>query len=654
MSKVKRSEIVVALAGTPNVGKSAIFHQITGVDVIVSNYPGTTVELMEGRVKYGDHDIRVIDLPGVYSLGALSQDELVARRAILEQEPDVIVNIIDASNLERSLFLTLQLMELGRPMLVVMNMYDVALAKGLHPSAEGLMRNLGLPVISTVATRGENVALAFDETVKVALAGVRPKKVLPLGRDTERAIKTLSGEIAKYLGKVPLGLSTRTLAIKLLEGDEHLIRAVADLPGSERVLTRASRLAKEMAAKSGEPSAYRIARERHGIAAMISRQVTKIGPAKLSWTHRLDGVTSTIRTGVPIMVGVFAALILLLIYVGGFLEGLLVSSWEIFVMPVLRGFFNGLGDLGSILDIGINQGIVGILAVMIPYILVFFLLFALLEDVGYLPRMAFVMDSAMHRIGLHGRAVVPMWGGFGCNVPAIMATRVLTTRRERLISNFLITMVPCSARTAVILGTVGSFLGVQYALLIYGIIVALILIVGLVLNRFLRGRVSGMIMEIPPLRLPMLRPLLSKTWMRMKHFVYFATPILIIGSLAIGVLQVSGLMATITEPLSPLTSDWLGLPAVTVISLLYGFIRKEGALTLLVALAGTSNLLEFMTPLQLFVFALVVSIYVPCAATVAALKKELGWKDAVLISAGTFLIAIFVGGIFNHLNPLGL
>ncbi|MEM3452276.1 MAG: ferrous iron transport protein B [Candidatus Hadarchaeum sp.] len=654
MSAVKKSEIVVALAGTPNVGKSAIFHQITGADVIVSNYPGTTVELMEGWVKRGDYDIRVIDLPGVYSLGAVSQDELVARRAILEQEPDVIVNILDASNLERSLFLTLQLMELGRPMLVIMNMYDVALARGLHPNAEALSSKLGLPVVTTVATRGENVARAFDKAIEVALARNRPEKVLPLTRDTERAIKGLAGEIVRSLGKTPFGLSARTLAIKLLEGDEHLIKAVADLPGSERVLMKARKLAREMVTKYGEPSAYRIARERHGIAAMISREVTERAPAKLKWAHRLDDITSSVRTGVPIMVAVFAALILLLIYVGGFLEGLLVEGWEIFVSPLLRGFFNTLGDLGRILDIGINQGIIGILAVMIPYILVFFLVFALLEDIGYLPRMAFVMDSAMHRIGLHGRAVVPMLGGFGCNVPAIMATRVLMTRRERLIANFLITMVPCSARTAVILGTVGYFLGVQYALLIYGIILILIFIVGLVLNRFLRGRVSGMIMEMPPLRLPILRPLLSKTWMRMKHFVYFATPVLIVGSLVIGALHVFELLAAIVAPLSPLTSGWLGLPAVTIISLLYGFIRKEGALVLLVTIAGTSNLLNFMTPLQLFVFALVVSIYVPCAATVAALKQELGWKDAIMISASTFLIALLVGGIFNHLNPIGL
>ncbi|MGC8816245.1 MAG: ferrous iron transport protein B [Candidatus Hadarchaeum sp.] len=654
MPETKKPEIVVALAGTPNVGKSAIFHQITGADVIISNYPGTTVELMEGRVKRGEHDIRVIDLPGVYSLGAVSQDELVARRAILEQEPDVIMNIADASNLERSLFLTLQLMELGRPMLLVLNMYDVALAKGLHPSTEKLAKKLGLPVITTVATHGENVARAFDEAIKIALEGKRPKRVLPLSRDTEKAIRELAVEIAKFRGKAPFNLSARTLALKLLEGDEHLIRAVADLPGSESFLMKARKLAREMAVEYGEPSAYRIARERHGIAAMISKEVTDIVPVKPKWTYRLDDITSNMRTGVPIMLAVFAALILLLIYVGGFLEGLVVGAWDAYVSPVLSGFFTSLGNLGRVLDIGINQGISGILAVVIPYILVFFLILALLEDVGYLPRMAFVMDSAMHRIGLHGRAVVPMLGGFGCNVPAIMSTRVLTTRRERLIANFLITMVPCSARTAVILGTVGYFLGVQYALLIYGIILVLIFIVGLLLNRFLRGKVSGMIMEVPPLRVPMLRPLLSKTWMRMKHFVYFATPILILGSLAIGALDVSGLLSVIVSPLSPLTSGWLGLPAVTIISLLYGFIRKEGALVLLVALAGTSNLLEFMTPLQLFVFALVVSIYVPCAATVAALKQELGWKDAILITIGTFVLALLVGGIFNHLNPLGI
>lgn len=653
MPRKEAEKVTMALAGTPNVGKSAIFHQMTGADVIVSNYPGTTVELLEGRVRRREHEVRVIDLPGIYSLGAVSEDELVARRAILELKPDVIVNIVDASNLERALYLTLQLLELGYPMLVVLNMYDVALSKGTKPDPKLLSKRLGVPVVATVAIRGENVARAFDEALKLARKHAKPKKVLRTGKDTEARVKELSRNIRKYISP-PFGLSTRTLAVKLLEGDEHLTNAVARLPGSEPVLRKARKLARAIARRHGEPAAYRIARERHSLAALIPRDITEYTPVKPPLSERLNDLTTNVRTGVPIMILVFASLLLLLFYVGGFLENVLVGGWETYVSPGLSSVFSGLGGTGRVFDIGINLGIVGILAVMIPYILVFFLAFALLEDMGYLPRMAFVMDSAMHRIGLHGRAVVPMLGGFGCNVPAIMATRVLTTHRERVISAFLITMIPCSARTAIILGTVGFFLGIQYALVIYGIVLALIFAVGWLLNRWLHGRVSGMIMEMPPLRRPILKPVLSKTWLRMKHFVYIATPLLLIGSLLIGVLQVSGAMDMVVGPLSPLTVGWLGLPAVAIIPLIYGFIRKEGALVLLVALAGTSNLLGFMSPLQLFVFALVVTIYVPCIATVTVLGRELGWKTAALISIGTFLIALLVGGAFFHLNPLGL
>jgi ferrous iron transport protein B len=247
-----------------------------------------------------------------------------------------------------------------------------------------------------------------------------------------------------------------------------------------------------------------------------------------------------------------------------------------------------------------------------------------------------------------------MLGGFGCSVPAIMATRALASRRERLISSLLITMIPCSARTAVILGTVGYFLGLKHALVIYAIVLSLIFALGLVLNRWLPGQTAGMIMEVPPLRKPMLRPVLAKTWIRMKHFLLIAVPLLLAGSFLIGAMQVSGVLDSLVAPLSPITAGWLGLPPVVMITLAYGFIRKEGALVLLVALAGTSNLLEFMTPLQLFVYALVVATYLPCAATAAVLRRELGLKLALLTAAGTFVLALLLGGLFYRLNPLGL
>ncbi len=645
---------MVALAGTPNVGKSAFFHQITGADVIISNYPGTTVELLEGRVVYGGQDVRVVDLPGIYSLGAVTEDEVVARRAILEQRPDAIVNIVDASNLERSLFLTTQLIALGFPIVVVLNMYDVALAGGLHPDPKKLSERIGVPVIQTVATRGENVSLAFKEAMKAARTRGRPKRFLKMGQDLESKIGELSDLIKNDFVKIPLGLPARTLAIRLLEGDSHIADSVASTPGSERVLKKAGKLARKIAREHGEPAAFRIAKERHALASLIARQVTTQKSVKPTLGQRIDRITTNTRTGVPIMVAVFIGLLLILIYVGGLIENVLVGGWNTYVSPGLSSAFGGMGAVGEVLNIGINQGIAGILAVMFPYILVFFLTFAVLEDTGYLPRMAFVMDSFMHKIGLHGRAVVPMFGGFGCSVPAVMATRTLTSRRERFISGFLITMIPCSARTAVILGTVGTFLGIKYALVIYGVILGLIFLVGLLLNRWMKGKVSGMIMEMPPLRKPILKPVLSKTWMRMKHFIYVAIPLLLLGGLIIGALQATGVMGALVAPAAPLTVGLLGLPAVTIIPLIYGFIRKEGALVLLVAIAGTSQLNTFMSPLQLFVFALVVAIYVPCIATLAVLKRELGWRDATLITISTFIIAVIVGAIFFHLNPLGL
>jgi ferrous iron transport protein B len=648
-------EIIMALAGTPNVGKSAIFHQMTGADVIISNYPGTTVELTEGKVKRDPYEVRVIDLPGVYSFGTVSDEEVVARRAILEQRPDVIVNIVDASNLERSLYLTIQLLRLGYPMLVVLNMYDVASKKGVNPDPVRLSKKLGVPVIQTVATRGENVSKAFDEAVKLALNKKPPRKVIRMGRDLEEAIEKLSKAIRKNLAPIPLDLPARTLAIKLLEGDAHLTEAVALQGGGAAVLMKADELARKIRDEHGEPAAFRIARERHGIASLISREVTDYAAIKPTFSQKLSELTTNMKTGVPIMVAVFAALLLLIIYVGGFLEGLLVNGWEAATSGLSFTLKNS-GAVGEVLEIGLIQGISGILAVMIPYILVFFLALAILEDTGYLPRMAFVMDSAMHKIGLHGGAVVPMLGGFGCNVPAIMSTRVLITRRERIISSFLITMIPCSARTAVILGTVGFFIGVRYALVIYGIILGLIFLVGLMLNRILPGRVPGMIMEMPPLRVPTPKPVLFKTWVRMRSFLYIAAPLLIVGSLTVGALHVSGTLNRITGPLSPVTTGLLGLPAVAIIPLIYGFIRKEGAIVLLAVVAGTSTskLTTFMSPLQLFVFALVVAIYIPCIATIAVLGREVGWKWAAIITVSTFLLALVVGGLVYHLNPLGL
>ncbi|KXA94691.1 hypothetical protein AKJ65_03720 [candidate division MSBL1 archaeon SCGC-AAA259E19] len=643
-------DLVVGLAGNPNVGKSALFHQFTGIGVNVSNYPGTTVEIAEGEIEYEDKTIKLVDLPGVYSLRAVSEDEWVARRAILELDIDVVIDVVDASNLERNLYLTLQLVELGIPLVVSLNQYDSALEKGMRINPEILSEKLGVPVIETVATRGENVSEVFVKALKTGIKGEKPERRIEMGRDLEESVKELS-EVIGNMDSEP-SIPPRSLALMLLEGDEEVLEKLPE-ESRDEIIRKKEECSKKIEKQHEEEAEFRIARERHGIASLISEEASERVEAEPLLSEKISRWTTEFKTGIPILVGVFFGLLTFLIFGGGFLEKHFLAGWNSLVEPPLRNVFDMISpssQVADVLNIGINKGMKGILAVMFPYLPPFFLLLAVLEDSGYLSRMAYLLDSTMHKIGLHGKAVAPMLGGFGCNVPAIMATRGMTDRRQRLISSFLITLVPCSARTAVILGTVGVFVGVFPALVIYGIIISLIFISGLVLNRFLPGETSGMVMEMPPLRKPMLRPVLSKTWNRLKEFIYVATPLLILGSLIIGVLDVSGIMNSLVDPLSPVTSGLLGLEPIVIIPLIYGVIRKEGALVLLMSVTSLGQ----MKGLQLFVFALVVAIYIPCIATFSVLRKELGWKEAIIISLSTILLALAMGGLFYHLNPLGL
>jgi ferrous iron transport protein B len=299
----------------------------------------------------------------------------------------------------------------------------------------------------------------------------------------------------------------------------------------------------------------------------------------------------------------------------------------------------------EILKYSLVLGIEAGLTIAIPYILTFYLTMAILEDIGYLPRMAYLMDKLMHRIKLHGKSIVPMFLGFGCSVPAILATRILQNKKERIITSILILLIPCSARTAIILGMVGNYVGILYALLIYIFILFLIFIVGRILGRIVPGESTGLIMEMPPYRKPLLNAILKKTWIRLKDFILIAFPLLIIGSGVLGALKETNLIYALVIPMRPLISGWLMLPDVAGIGLLYGILRKEMALEMLMVLAGNENLLSFMTPMQMFVFSFVSAIYVPCIATIAVLAKEFGWKKAILASLLTITIALFIGGI---------
>ncbi len=641
--------VSIVLAGQPNTGKSVFFNRITGIGVISSNYPGTTVEIMEGWTKIDGLRVRVIDTPGIYSLDATSPDQMVARRVILETRPAVIINIIDATHLERNLYLTLQLLELEVPMVVALNMVDEASKRGIKIDHEKLSEFLGVPVIPTVATRGEGVFKAVKKAMELLKegAGVRGKK-LEYGKDIERVISALEEKIRREMREIPFGISPRALAILLLQRDPEIVKIVSEK--HKEVVEFAEKLASAIESMHGEQSSIRIAKERYALAHMIANSVVEKQERRLL-RDVIDEITTTnIYTGIPIMMLVVLALFSSLVYIGGMLEEIITTAWELFVVANVEGIITAYGVdplLRVIILNGVLLGLEAGLAIVIPYIVLFYILLSVLEDTGYLARIAYLLDGLMHRLGLHGRALIPLIVGYGCNVPAIVGTRVLETRRERFIAAFLISIVPCSARTVVILGIVGSYLGIMYALGVYAIGLLLLVISGVFLNRILSGERVGLVMEIPPYRVPHPVTVLKKTWIRFREFVYIAFPLLIIGSIVLSLLEYFEMLDAVTRAMSPLMVTVLGLPPVTAVPIIFGIFRKEMVIEMLVVLSGTTDLSLIFTPTQMIVFAVVTMLYFPCIASLGALAKELGWRDTILIALGTMALAITVGAILN-------
>jgi len=643
---VTERKLVIALAGNANVGKSVIFNYLTGLHQHIGNWPGKTVERAEGTLHFKGYTIDIIDLPGIYSLSTYSLEELISRKYIAVERPDVVINVVDASVLERNLFFTLQLMELETPMIIALNQMDIAKKKGIEIDTEKLEKLLGIPVISTVAIKGVGIFKLLEKAIEIIEKGEKAKPVeVKYGEEVEDRI----ARITKMVEKIQFWYPPRYVAVKLLEGDEEISKEVQGMDPT--IISTAEKLAAEIEKLHGHSCSTVITSERYEIAGCIAREAQKlVPPIKAPIEERLHTLTTHKILGYPIM-AVSLLLVFYSIFTFGDHTSELLSNFFYGWEPIFASIF-GIEIVGKLVWGGIIEGVIAGVTIALPYIVPFYIILYFLEDSGYLSRIAFLMDNAMHKIGLHGKAFIPIMLGYGCNVPACLGCRIMETERERLLAAFVTTLVPCAARTVIILGLVGEFVGIQWALMLYVFDLLVIFALGRLAFRTLPGEPTALIMEMHDYRVPHPKTVLKQTWFRLAEFIKIAFPLIIIGSLAIKLAEVLGLLEPIATALSPVTVVWLGLPAITGITLIFGVLRKELTLIMLATLLGTTNFAQVLTPVQIIVFTLVAMFYIPCIATITALVREFGWKKALFITVSEIVFAISLGGVALRLLTL--
>lgn len=593
----------IVLAGNPNVGKSVVFNALTGMYVDVSNFPGTTLEIAYGR--YGK-DV-ILDTPGVYGISSFNDEEKVARDVILGA--DVVINVVDAVHLERDLFLTQQIIDTGIPVVVALNMVDEAESQGIRIDVDLLSDLLGVPVIPTVATRKEGL-----EELQKALKHARPGLV-----DHE-----LKNKLKKLLDRV----GSQGDALLVLEGDEHVAARHGIEPGNMR---------EEIYLK-----------RRQRVNDIVGHVVSETGD-KLSFKARLGRWMIFPWTGIPILV-----LILWVMYevIGVFIAQTVVGITEETVMqgmyePFIRDLLVpvlGQDSVISQLLIGefglLTMTVTYILGLLLPLVVGFYFALSAMEDSGYLPRLAALVDRVLTSIGLNGRAVIPMILGFGCVTMATITTRLLGTDRERRIAIFLLALaIPCSAQLAVIVSML-SGLGAGYVALYVAVIFTILVIVGTILNKVLPGQSSELMIDLPPLRFPRLENVIKKTVTKSTMFLKEATPLFALGALIIGVLQVTELLELIQEFFAPITVGWLQLPKEAATAFIMGFVRRD---------FGAAGLYSLdLSPLQTVVALVTITLFVPCIASAMVIFKERGKTETIAIWTSILVMAFLIGGILSQ------
>jgi ferrous iron transport protein B len=631
----------IALFGHSNVGKSLIFQKLTGKKVIVSNYPGTTVEITSGSIAENPH-ITLLDTPGVSTWPAQSEDEQLSTRVLLEEPLAGLIQVGDAKHLGLVLSHAVMLIEMGLPMVLALNMMDEAKNLGLEIDIEALKKELSIGVIPTTAVKEEGVQALYP-----TLQNTSPSTfVLQYSDEIEEGLK----KITPYLPKSHI--SSRALGLMCLSRDEVFGAWLASQFGGEKI-TKLNAVRDSIDTSSSKSIVTQIQITRINFSDQLTSSVTSYSKEKHETLLAKIGKLSTHPMwGMPILllalyfvywfVGVFGAQTLV-----GFLE---VDLFSRLLTPIVSKFIHQSIPIPFIQELLVGEygiwtmGFTYAIALILPIITTFFFAFGLIEDSGYLPRLAILSNGLFKKIGLNGKAILPMVLGLGCVTMATLTTRTLESKRDRLLVILLLALaVPCSAQLGIILGLLAG-VSASASIIWAVFIVAILFIVGKLANYLLPGERSGLIIELPLMRAPVLSNVLQKTKARLEWYLKEVFPIFIFGAVLMFTLDKIGLMAWLIEAGKPITVNWLGLPAETSAAFVLGFLRRDFGATGLFAM----NAQGLLSPHQIVVAMVTITLFIPCIATVLIIAKERGWKVATAMVFFVIPFAFFVGGLLNH------
>jgi ferrous iron transport protein B len=665
--KTKGNEITVALVGNPNSGKTTVFNNLTGAHQSVGNWPGVTVEKKEGKININGEVLRIIDLPGTYNLGNYSEDERIARDFILFEKPEIIINIVDATNLERNLYLTFQLLEMGARVVLALNMSDELKMKQINIDTEKLASFIGIPVVPTVAIHGEGLNELLQEVLRESKKKDLRSFAVDYGKEIENEIINLDHHLLLNLSWENSDKS-RWFAIKLLEGEMNTLQKLVKNLNIERFIPIRDTAVKRLENFLGEEVESLIAERRYDfIQKIVAQAITRkeTSEAQPSISDKIDRIVTNRYIGIPLFLFAMWALFQFTFKVGdpfiGYIEGFF--EW---LTGVIEPWLVGLGA-SELLRSFVLDGVIGGLGsvlVFIPNIFLLFLAISLLEDSGYMARAAYIMDRFMHTLGLHGKSFIPFLIGFGCNVPAIMATRTLENRRDRLITILINPLMSCSARLPVYILFAGAFFGAHQGLVIFSLYlmgIVLAILMGIVFKKFLfKGESSHFVMELPPYRLPTLKNTWIHIWGRLSSFIrragtiIFAVVILIwvLSNLPAGVEFASqeSFLGRIGSALAPIFKPAGFGTWQAAVALLFGVLAKEVVVGTLAVLYGIAELglsesliVHSWTPLSAYAFMVMTLIYVPCVATIGTIKRETNsWGWTLFVVAYTLILGWLV------------